>query len=363
MDTQDFPPTPPTERLALIFDWGNTLMKLMPGQSGPMALWKEVSEVDGSIEALEKLLGKLPMAVGTNAGDSNAELVWKALRRVGMGEYFSAVYTAQELGAAKPDAGFFRQIESVMARPTYQMVMIGDDYAVDILGAKSVGWKAIWYNPQGFEAQGAIPMQDAQIADLRDLPAAVYQLTLPDYATCLAWLEESGAPYNLIAHVNLVAATAYLLATWLQKKGEKVNPVLAHRGGLLHDLAKMKSLRQGELAGKDHAAMAKKLLAQRGQPELAEIANRHMLYQTETDPRRPETWEQKLVHFADKLCEGANLVSPPERISALTGRYPRAAAELKASLPLLLALQEEICAGLKISPDEIIKQLRERLRA
>ncbi|MBE0696944.1 MAG: HAD-IA family hydrolase [Anaerolineaceae bacterium] len=362
MTTQHLPTSSPAEQLALVFDWGNTLMKSIPEQSGPMAFWQEISEVDGSIEALDKLIGKLHMVVGTNAGDSNAELVWKALRRVGMGEYFSAVYTAKDLGAAKPDPLFFRQIESMMDRPTYQMVMIGDQYTVDILGAKSAGWKAIWYNPEELDAPGATPLQDAEIADLRDLPATIQRLTLPDYATCLFWLEESSMPYNLLAHVHLVAATAYLLAVWLKRKRVNVNPVLAHRGGLLHDLAKMKSLHQKDNLGDDHAAMAREQLAQRGQPELAEIANRHMPYQKETDPRRPETWEQKLVHFADKLCEGAHLVTPAERITALKGRYPHYAAELEASFPLLLALQEEICTGLRISADEMIRQLRATLR-
>jgi hypothetical protein len=73
---------------------------------------------------------------------------------------------------------------------------------------------------------------------LRDLPDTLRRLILPDLATCLTWLEESGAPYNLLAHVNLVAAAEYLLAAWLNQQVVEVNPVLAHRGGLLRDLRK-----------------------------------------------------------------------------------------------------------------------------
>jgi hypothetical protein len=70
-----------------------------------------------------------------------------------------------------------------------------------------------------------------------------------------------------------------------------------------------------------------------------------MLYQQADDPRQPQTREQKLVHFADKLCEGAQLVAPPARITALKRRYPRATAELEASRPLLHNLQEDICTA------------------
>ncbi len=339
-------------------------MKVDGSQHGPMADWPEVTETDGVVEALENLLGQVKMAVGTNAGDSNATLVWKALRRVGLGEYFCAVFTSQELGHAKPQTGFFRQIESVLAEPPYHMVMIGDRYSTDILGAKTAGWKAVWYNPGCQAAPGAIPLHNAEITNMRELPRAVRQLGLPDYTTCLAWLGEKGAPYNLLAHVNLVASVAYSLAVWLKSKGQDVDPVLAHRGGLLHDLSKMESLRRYKEVGdnrSDHAAMASEILAQRGQTTLARIANRHMPYSDSADPRRPETWEEKLVHFADKLAEGARLVDPTERLAALKIRYPHAAGELDASLPRLIDLQEEICAGAGLPANDLVERLSETL--
>ena len=71
----------PAEKIALVFDWGNTLMKVFPEYTGPMVNWPEVAEVDGMSEALDGLAGRSPMVVATNAADSTAELVWKALRR------------------------------------------------------------------------------------------------------------------------------------------------------------------------------------------------------------------------------------------------------------------------------------------
>lgn len=350
---------PDTPKYGLVFDWGNTIMKEFSEYDGPMANWPKVAEVDGAVEALEALVGQFNMVIATNASASTAEQVWKALKRVGLGEYFKAVLTWRELGAKKPDPTFFRNIESVVGHPAYEMVMIGDDYATDVLGAKTAGWRAVWYNPAGLTAPGLIPFQDAEIRDLRDLPHAIHHLSLPDYSTCLAWLLERGTPYNILSHIHLVAATAYLLSVWLRNAGETVNPLLAQRGAMMHDLAKIDSLQPGKHI--DHAAMARDILLSRGQPELAEIANRHMPYRDRNDPRRPLTWEQKLVHYSDKLAEGSRLVPIEERLQALKARYPQAATELEESWPVLADLQQEICDHLDTNATALYERLRKAL--
>ncbi len=346
---------------ALVFDWGDTLMKVNPEYSGPMAEWPQVTEIDGIVEALETLLGHFTMVVATNAGDSTAAQVWKALRRVGLGEYFKAVFTSSELGDRKPQLAFFRQLESVLARPPYNLVMIGDSYRADVLGAKLAGWKAIWYNPHREAAPGLLPLHNAEVADLRDLPGAIRRLHLPDVPTCLSWLVERGSPPNILFHVQLVASVAYQLATWLGVAGVSVDPILTHRGALLHDLAKFDSVLptyDPHVQG-DHAAMAQRMLLERDQPELAEIASRHMPYQDPAYPRRPITWEEKLVHYADKLVEEKGIVSTAERFRALKLRYPRAAQELDASWAQLEALQAEICVQLSRTPAELVMKLLE----
>lgn len=352
-----------SQKYTLIFDWGKTLMKVFPQYSGPMCEWPEVAEVDGVIEALETLLHRYPMVVATNAADSGAEQVWKSLRRVGLGEYFRAVFTTRELDAKKPEPAFFNHLESILALPARQAVMVGDDFRVDIAGAKSVGWQAIWYNPERQAAPGLLPLHDAEIQDMRALPKAIRRLSLPDYATCLAWLLERGTPYNILAHIHLVAASAYQLSVWLGAAGENVDPILTHRGAMLHDLAKIDSIRENKERGDggDHAAMACELLIERGQPELAEIANRHMPYSHPDDPRRPITWEQRLVHYADKLAEGSRLVSIDERLKALKQRYPQFAGQMMESWPVLGELQQEICRLLNVTPEQLITRLRSAL--
>jgi putative hydrolase of the HAD superfamily len=355
------PTLPSSSNFALVFDWGNTLMRVFPQFNGPMSDWPEVAEVDGVVEALEALLGRHTMVVATNAGDSKTEQVWKALKRVGLGEYFKAVFTSGELGSKKPDLRFFRQLESVLARAPHDLVMIGDDFRADMLGAKMAGWKAIWYNPGWQVAPGLVPLHDAEIHDLRELPGSLAHLSLPDQVTCLAWLLDRGIPHNILAHIQMVAAIAYQLAAWLGRAGEVVDPILTQRGAMLHDLAKIDSIQRtnGPDGYIDHGELASRLLLERGQPELAEIASRHMLYVDPADPRRPRTWEQKLVHYADKLAEGANLVTIEERLLALKSRYPQFAQEMEGSWPVLHALQLEICDRLDLTPAELIERLRQ----
>jgi FMN phosphatase YigB (HAD superfamily) len=359
------------ENPVLVFDWGNTVMKVFPQYSGPMTSWPEVSEVNGIVEALEGLKERYTMVVATNASDSNSEQVWNALRKVGLAEYFKAVFTSHELGSRKPDTLFFRRLESVLARPSHAMVMIGDDYATDVLGALNAGWRTVWFNPTAHVAAGAIPLHDCEVTHLQHLPAVLQEPALPGYATCLAWLEAAGTPFNIFTHVHLVAAVAYTLAVWLRGRGEDLNPILVHRGGLLHDLQKIEDIRHRNRQSSsgsedaspwpDHARMARDRLLERSQPELAEIADRHMPVSQSRPNRSPQTWEQKLVHFADKMAHDNHLVPVEERLEALKARYPEFSGELTESKPFLLDLQADICTRLEIQTGELFSRLHQAL--
>lgn len=348
------------ERLTLVFDGGDTLMRVFD-YPGPMVDWPELQAMDGVVEALEALLPSARMVVATNALDSTPEQIWEAMHRVGLGEYVSSIFTPATTGALKPEPAFFQQIEVVLDRSARQIVMIGDSYTNDVLGAKAAGWRAVWYNPTGSPAPGSHPFHDREIQHMADLPAALYAPDLPDVPTCLAWLQRYGASHGVLQHVQTVAAVSYLLACWLRQGGQQIDPILAHRGALLHDIAKLPALRQGP--GSDHARMAREILAQEfHQPQIAEIADRHMITASADDPRYPRTWEEKIVHYADKLAEGAQLVALEERLASLQQRYPGSAREIAAGTPALQALQAEICAGIGCAPEELMRRLAEALR-
>lgn len=341
-----------------MFDWGNTLMRVFPQYSGPMASWPQVETLPGAAQALKDLAPAYNLAVATNASDSDAENVRAALRRGGLDEFIQHVFTAQELGRArKPDISFYRTVETALDVRSESLVMVGDTLRTDIIGAVAAGWRAVWFNPDALPATGLLPLHDAEVMELGELPRVLQSLTLPGWSTCIDWLAAQGATHYLLQHVQLVAAVAYQLAQWLRASGVSVDPLLAHRGGLLHDLMKPHELKESG-RHRDHGVLAAENLAARGQPALGEIARRHPLFCIFTDDRRPVTWEQKLVYFADKLVEHGQ-ISPLEiRVQALRLRYPQDADRIQACAPEVYALQDEICSLLQFSPDDLIQRLQ-----
>jgi putative nucleotidyltransferase with HDIG domain len=342
----------------LVFDWGDTLMRVFPQFNGPMWSWPEVSAVDGAADALSGLQDHYHLVIATNAPDSRSRQVRQALARVGLDRYFKSIFTVSELGVRKPDRAFFQAVESVLRQEPGQLMMVGDSYHIDVLGAQGAGWTAAWYNPSGRAAQGLMPLHDLEITHLANLPAVIESPRLPGYATCLSWLQGQEVPYSLLAHVHGVAAAAYQMAVWLRSAGEMLDPLLVHRGGLLHDLAKLKAAHRAPESRISHGELAALMLMDLNYPQLAEIVRRHQLFSL-TDPDfQPQTWEQKLVYFADKIIEGGRLASVDERITALRQRYPQNDQRIARTAPALQALQSELCAAAGIPPDELIPRLR-----
>lgn len=349
----------PDDITTIVFDWGDTLMSVDPRFSGPMADWPEVRAVEGVPETIAALAGRYRLAVASNAVDSSAAQVQAALARAGLDGNFSAIFTFAELGCKKPDPAFFFQVaESLDALPR-QLVMVGDSYTVDIPGARRAGWRAVWYNPSGKAAPGPAPLHDAECSRMSDLLDSLGKLDLPDLQTCQAWYLEQGGTALLWQHVEAVGTASYHLAVWLRAAGYEVDPLLAHRGGLLHDIAKISS-RHTRLS---HGDAGFKILNGFGQPALAEISRRHMIYTLHDPQNGPRTWEEKIVHFADKICEGSRLVDWRERLHGLVGRYPEQAESLTACTPAVNALQAEIAAAAGIPPAEVVANLRQAINS
>lgn len=338
---------------AVCFDWGGTVMRELPGMTGPMASWPRVEAIPGVKDALRALHGRYRLAVATNAAASDAALVRAALARVGLSAFFDAVCTARDLGAEKPDPAFFHGVLTRLNCSPAEAAMVGDGYATDVVGAKQAGLWAIWFNPSGDPCPCVHPLHDAELRDMAALPAALSDLRLPDLNTCLELLAEHGVPAGVVRHSLAVAAAAHHLAHRLRERGARVDPLLAHRGGLLHDLDKVMSLQSAGV----HGRIAAGILSERGFPELAAIAERHVLGAQDGEGR-PQTWEEKLVFYADKIVEGDQVVGIEPRLAALRYRYPAYVEDLERSLPYLRALETEIARRVGSSPEELMAELR-----
>jgi phosphoglycolate phosphatase-like HAD superfamily hydrolase len=338
----------------LIFDWGDTLMRVFPQYSGVMVKWPVVKATPGAAQGLAGLAGYIRMVVGTNAADSSALMVQQALDRVGLGKYFEAVFTTHEIEVRKPDPAFFWGIIRLLNIEKQHAAVVGDDFLEDITGARNAGLRAIWLNPQSSECPFAIPVQDADIKSLAELTELLNEAWLPTIEVCEAWLRENGAGERLLAHVRQVARCAYRMAAWLRQRGVIVNPVLAQRGGLLHDLDKISAATQYG----NHGELASRLLSERGEFALAAIARRHVMHKIREYGDAPQTWEEKLVYYADKLVEGDTVVSWQVRLQALRQRYPEYIKSFELSKPHLAALEQAICQALTLTPEELVRQLQ-----
>jgi len=172
----------------VLFDWGNTLM-VDDGQPGPMAAWPRVAAVDGAAEALAALHGRYRLCVATNADDSGANEVMAALGRVGLARLIERVFSSRDLGARKPDPAFYAAVLDALRADAAargepqlladQVVMVGDNWENDVVGAWAAGLEAIWFDPARTRAElhaddspgsgAASAGRPAALADLREL--------------------------------------------------------------------------------------------------------------------------------------------------------------------------------------------------
>lgn len=126
-------------------------MRDFPAYKGPMALWPQVEVIEGVQDALHSLQNEFLLALATNAADSEEVEIWRALARGGLESYIQCVYNYRKILSKKPSLDFFRYILNDLTLPQHQVFMVGDDFAMDIMGANQAGIRAVWLNIGGME--------------------------------------------------------------------------------------------------------------------------------------------------------------------------------------------------------------------
>lgn len=116
--------------------------------------------------ALARLAARYPIAALTNG---NADLA-----RIGLHAHFVFQLGAREHGAAKPDAGIFHAACERLGLPPGDVLHVGDDPEMDVLGARRAGLRTAWVN-----------RGDAEWAHPHDLP----DLIVRDLGELADWLE------------------------------------------------------------------------------------------------------------------------------------------------------------------------------
>jgi len=96
---------------------------------------------DDALPALAQLAARYPVLALSNG---NADVV-----RVGVGHLFAGSLSARDAGVAKPDGRIFAAAASRLGLAPAQVLHVGDDAALDVVGALGAGMQAVWVNRDG----------------------------------------------------------------------------------------------------------------------------------------------------------------------------------------------------------------------
>ena len=163
----------------ILLDWGDTLMRDDPRYSGPMVSWPEVAVIPGALEVLPKLRPQWRLVLATSADVSTEEEIWAALRRVDLDKLLDKVYCFRNTGHKKPSREFYDYILQDLGLSAAEVVMVGDHFEADILGANRVGIPAIWLNQRTDEIRAGELYRT--IRELSELPLALGKLAQTVY--------------------------------------------------------------------------------------------------------------------------------------------------------------------------------------
>jgi FMN hydrolase / 5-amino-6-(5-phospho-D-ribitylamino)uracil phosphatase len=96
---------------------------------------------DDALPTLQYLAAKYPIiAVSNGTAD---------LQRVGLAKYFKGAISAHEFGIAKPDPRIFKAAAAAIGVNVAHVLHVGDDSALDAVGALQAGMHAAWLNREG----------------------------------------------------------------------------------------------------------------------------------------------------------------------------------------------------------------------
>jgi len=204
---------------------------------------------------------------------------------------------------------------------------------------------------------------------------------LPTRRQCFNIIKEYNVPAHILKHSLAVAKLAVFLAERLKEKGADVDIDLVDRACLLHDIvrvcdfkeldydrfeyaiteqdkAKWKQIRE-KYRGIGHEDAAYEIL--RGKyPVLALTIKKHRYMAMLDEKTRPNSWEEKLVYYADKRVMHSKIVPLRERLKEghkrnahLHGSKAQSKINTAKVDPLIYRLEEEIFDRAGLNPLEV----------
>ena len=168
---------------------------------------------------------------------------------------------------------------------------------------------------------------------------------LPTRAEALDILVAAGCSKRVIDHSKAVSKFSVKLAKVFQARGISIDLQLVEIGGLLHDIGRSKThtVDHGSIGGE----VARSL---RFATPLVHIIERHVGGGIPKEEARrlgwpprdylPETWEEKIVCYADKRVEGLRVVSIRRAMRPYVARL----GEQHPAIGRIMKLHDEIVA-------------------
>ena len=217
---------------------------------------------------------------------------------------------------------------------------------------------------------------------------------LPTRRQCFEIIKEYHVPSHIVAHSLAAAKLAVFLAERLKEKGVAVNVDLVDRACLLHDIARVCDFKElnyssfeqtiteqdkakwqqirAKYKGIGHEDAAYEILRER-YPLLALTIKRHRYMAMLDEKTRPNSWEEKLVYYADMRVMHDKIVPLKTRLKEghkrnvhLHGSAAQSRINTAKVDPLIYRLEEEIFDKIGLSPsevtDEFIDSYRNRMQ-
>jgi len=205
--------------------------------------------------------------------------------------------------------------------------------------------------------------------------------SLPTRKECLAILAEYHIPPHIVSHSKAVAKLAVFLAQRLNENGEAVDVTLLEGACLLHDLLRVHDFKESDYNRFErnlpeeerakwqqirakykaipHELAAHDILKDK-YPVLALTIKRHRYMALLDEKDRPETWEEKLLYYADKRVMHDKIMPLKERLAEghkrnvlLHGSAAQSKTNTAKVDPLIEEMEKEIFEKTGLDPLEV----------
>ena len=132
-----------------------------PAYEAFFATRNQVDFYPDALAALARLSARLPLAALTNG---NADLA-----RIGIQDHFRVFVSARDHGQAKPETPIFHATCERLGQAPADVLHIGDDPMMDVVGARRAGMPSCWINRRNERWPADLPRPDLEFATLAGL--------------------------------------------------------------------------------------------------------------------------------------------------------------------------------------------------